>query len=602
MITSHSILYSFLFLLTFLFIQCAPQYNKISETLPPDQGKRVVGTNGMVVSAHPLASEVGLTVLQAGGNAVDAAVATAFALGVVEPMMGGLGGSGSMLIWNQQNGRAEYLDFYARSPMHPDTSVLNYTYDDMSPLGAAVPGTVAGLMEAHERFGKLSREDLLQPAITIAENGFPVHGLLSRVIEAESEKLSLYHRPAEIFLPEGEPLRAGEILRQPELAETLRKIQQQGRDGFYKGEVASEMIGVLHELGNPMTEEDLILFEPKWKRPVCGVYRDHVVLSAPPPQSGFQIIQTLHLLDGYDLGSMGLPTRSYEPMHLLATSLRISTADRNRFLGDPDHYPIPVSGIVSMEYVEKRLPELETEIIPEIQNHGNPSQSIDVRNVHNKCVIYDPYQNPDTNTGLSLSAYSLRDIGYDDSTYRDETQTTHISVIDSEGNAVALTFTVGVYFGSGVWVAGSFLNSSQHIFSGDPESPNALGPGRIPRSTTTPTIILSDGNVRLIAGAAGGNRIPTSVIQNIVYVIAYGMDPIDAIRMPRLFPFASSPVLDLEHGFSGDIYQSARAHGYQPVSRDPFSLYFGGVHLIEQRGGYYIGVADPRRDGEARGY
>lgn len=601
MISSHSISHLFLFLVTFFLIHCAPHHTKISDTFPPDQGKRVVGTNGMVVSAHPLASEVGLKVLKAGGNAVDAAVATAFALGVVEPMMGGLGGSGSMLIWNQQNARADYLDFYARSPMHPDTNVLNYTYDDMSPLGVAVPGTVAGLMEAHERFGKLSREDILQPAITIAEDGFPVHGLFSRIIEAESEKLSLYSRPAEIFLPGGNPLGPGEILRQPELAETLRKIKQHGRDVFYKGEVASEMISILQELGNPMTEEDLMLFEPKWKRPVCGVYRDHVVLSAPPPQSGFQIVQTLNLLDGYDLRSMGLPTRSYEPMHLLATSLRISTADRNKFLGDPDYYPIPVSGIVSIEYAEKRLPELETEIIPEILDSGDP-QSIDVQSIHKKCLLYDPYQNPNTNANFSMSAYSLRDIGYDDSTYRDETQTTHISVIDSEGNAVALTFTVGVYFGSGVWAAGSFLNSSQHIFSGDPESPNALGPGRIPRSTTTPTIILSDGKVRLIAGAAGGNRIPTSVIQNIIYIIAYGMDPIDAIRMPRLFPFASSSVLDLEHGFSGDVFQRARSYGYQPVSRDPFSLYFGGVHLIEQRGGNYIGVADPRRDGEARGY
>jgi gamma-glutamyltranspeptidase / glutathione hydrolase len=601
MITSHSIVHVLLFLLMFLFIHCAPHSTKISDTLPPDQGKRIVGSNGMVVSAHPLASEVGLKVLQAGGNAVDAAVATAFALGVIEPMMGGLGGSGSMLIWNQQNARAEYLDFYARSPMNPDTSVLNYTYNDMSPLGAAVPGTVAGLMEAHERFGKLSREDIVQPAITIAEDGFPVHGLLSRIIEAESEKLNLYRRPAEIFFPGGNPLGPGDILRQPELAKTLRKIKQQGQDGFYKGEVASEMISVLQELGNPMTEEDLMIFEPKWKRPVCGVYRDHIVLSAPPPQSGFQIVQTLHLLDRYDLKSMGLPTRSYEPMHILATSMRITTADRNRFLGDPDYYPVPVSGIVSREYAESRLPELQTEIIPNIQNPGEP-QSIDIQSFQNKCLPYDPYQNPNDDANLSMSAYSFTNIEYGDSNFRDETQTTHISVIDSEGNAVALTFTVGVYFGSGVWAAGSFLNSSQHIFSGDPGSPNALGPGRIPRSTTTPTIILSDGKVRIIAGAAGGDRIPTSVIQNIIYIIAYGMDPIDAIRMPRLFPFATSPVLHLEHGFSGDIQKRARSSGYQPVSRDPFSLYFGGVHLIEQRDGYYIGVADPRRDGEARGY
>ena len=590
----------FILLLTLLFIHCGPALIDISDTLPPDSGKRAVGENGMVVSAHPLASEIGLEVLQDGGNAIDAAVATTFAVGVVEPMMGGLGGSGSMLIWLQNESHTTYLDFYARSPMNPDTNVHHYTYADMSPLGVAVPGTVAGLLEAHERYGKLSRERVIRPAVELAENGFPVHALLSRIIARDSTKLNLYDRPGEIFWPDGKPLQAGDILIQPELAETLRRIATDGRDGFYKGDVAEDIISVLSDLGNPMTGEDLELFEPKWKRPVCGVYRNNIVLSAPPPQSGFQIVQTLNLLEPHDLSAMGLPTRSFTPLNLIASSIRVSTADRIRYLGDPDFYPIPVGKIVSKEYALHRQGDIVQDFAPEAV-HSGIDVFDDEATVPDKCREFDPYQQ---HTDAKLfHTNNDEQFGYNEvSGEADNTQTTHLSVIDADGNAVALTFTVGVYFGSGVWAAGSFLNSSQHIFSDDPESPNALGPGRTPRSTTTPTIVLSEGSVRLIAGAAGANRIPTSVIQNILYIIDYGMDPIDAIRMPRLFSFASSPLLQLEHGFAWPVYNNARIHGYETQAREPFELYFGGVHLIGRKNGVYIGVADPRRDGEARSY
>jgi len=593
----HRIILPFI-LIALLFIHCGPAIVELSETNPPDYGKRAIGANGMVVSAHPLASEIGLEVLQNGGNAVDAAIAVAYALSVVEPMMGGLGGSGSMLIWRQNESQAEYLDFYARSPMNPDTNVLHYTYDDMSPLGAAIPGTVAGLSEAHDRYGKLPYERLINPSIELAENGFPVHGLLARIVQRDSTKLNLYKRPAELFWPDGRPIQAGEILKQPELAATLRLITEFGSDGFHSGRVAEEIIDVLNKLGNPMTLEDLEQFTPKWKRPVCGVYRDHVVLSAPPPQSGFQIVQTLNLLESFDISAMEPPIRSYQSLHLLASALRLSTSDRMQFLGDPDFHPVPVAQIVSGEYTKKRIQEFDPNTVVQTQTPGNP-ESIDHPTIPEKCRKFDPYQTVMSN--IFHPAEKSKEGNYL-IVEENESQTTHISVIDNDGNAVSLTFTVGVYFGSGVWAAGIFLNSSQHIFSGDPESPNVLGPGRTPRSTTTPTIILSGDKVRLVAGAAGGNRIPTSVIQNIIYILDYSMDPIDAIRMPRFYPFVSSPELHLEHGFTGAVFHSSRVNGYEPESRDPFELYFGGVHLIEQKNNTYIGVADPRRDGEARGY
>jgi gamma-glutamyltranspeptidase / glutathione hydrolase len=577
---------------------CTPRVaEQLRLTAPPEIGKRSVGENAMVVTAHPLSTEIGMEILRQGGNAVDAMVAAAFALSVVEPMMGGLGGGGGMLIYLNGEKRIEYVDFYQRSPAHPDYAVLEKTYDDLSPLAVAVPGTVPGLLEAHKRFGRMTRAQVIEPAIRIAEEGFPVHGLLARVIEEEHEKLTLYTRPSELFFPDGKPLQVGELLRQPELAYTLRQILLHGRDGFHGGEIAREIVSVLEELGNPIGIEDMQDFKPRWKRPMCGTYRGRIVFAPPPSKSGMQILQALNLIEQHDLGSLGLPTRSAASGHLIASALRMTSADREHYLGDPLYAAVPAARIASKEYAQIRVPELADDIVPQNQNPGDPFAVMDMVTPP-PCQPFDPYVDHETSR---VGSYSGGDKSVAE--FSEHETTTHLSVIDTDGNAVSLTFTIGMYFGSGVWAAGTFLNSSQHILSADPESPNALGAGRTPRSTTIPTIVLdANGDVELVIGAAGGPRIPSAVFLNLLYVIDYGMDPMEAIRMPRLHPSVTQPEIDLEHGFSADVIHELRKLGYNAYSRNPYELYFGGVHMIGRRAGVWIGAADPRREGEARGW
>lgn len=574
---------------------CGP--GRVPQPTPaPDIGKRAVGTEGMVTSAHPQASEAGLELLRAGGNAIDAAVAAAFAVGVVEPMMAGIGGSGGMLIWEAEKGEADYLDFYAIAPegvspefdrsVHPARIV-------------AVPGAVAGLLEAHSKYGRLPREAVLAPAIRLAEEGFPVGSLLARTIAGDSVKLSRDPDAARIFWPDGRPLQPGERLVQPELGATLRQIAEEGRDGFYRGPVAEEIIEVLSAGGNPMTLTDLEGFEPSWRRPLCAPYRGWTVLTAPPPQSGMQVAQALRLLEDYDLPALGLPTESVPAFHSLSGALRVATADRQAYLHDPDHHPVPANGLVSAEYAEERGPLVGGEEGPPTRIRAGDPWAADQSPTAGVCESFDPY--PPAGAGVEVARHQSHLFeGGDDEV--EDGETTHLSVIDRDGNAVSLTYTQGVYFGSGLWAAGTFLNSSMNIFSSNPESPKALLPGRKPTSTTTPTIILEGAGVRLVVGSPGAARIPTAVTQAIIYILDYGLDPLEALRMPRIHPQASHSRVPYEQGFRTDLIGAVRELGYQPEVMPPASLYFGGIHLIERRGKWLIGAADPRRDGEARGF
>jgi gamma-glutamyltranspeptidase / glutathione hydrolase len=558
-------------------------------TPAPDLGKRAVAERGMVASAHPLASDAGLQMLQAGGNATDAAVAAAFAVGVVEPMMAGIGGSGGVMVWDQRRGRAEYLDFYAVAPagVTPELDRRGHPARIV-----AVPGAVAGLLEAHERFGRLSREQVLAPAIRLAEEGFPVGALLARTIADDSVKLTRYPDAQRIFWPGHRPLQPGERLVQPELAVTLRRIAGQGRDGFHGGPVAEEIVRVLNQGGNPITLADLQQFTPRWRRPVCAPYRRWTVLSAPPPQSGMQVVQALRLLEPHDLAALGLPTQSADALHLLAGALRVATADRSAFLADPDHTGVPASGIVSDRYARQRGGEVALSRAPARIEPG-PAWEADGSPPPAECARLEPY-GP---SPLPAVAAGPPPAGGETASG----ETTHLSVVDAEGNAVSLTYTQGVYFGSGVWAAGTFLNSSMNIFSADPASRNALLPGRAPPSTTTPSIILQDGRVRMVVGSPGAARIPPAVTQAIVYMLDYGLDPLEALRMPRIHVSAANPRMQFEQGVSPDVLVALRRLGYEPEVMPPTSLFFGGVHVIDRRGRWWVGAADPRRDGEVRG-
>jgi hypothetical protein len=352
--------------------------------------KRVVGSNAVATSAHPLASEAGIEILRRGGNAVDAAVAIGFALNVVEPMMSGVGGGGGMLIWLQQEGRAEYVDFYsaARSTSYqrplPDTGRASLR-------SVGVPGAAAGFVEAHERYGRLPLGDVIAPAIRLAEDGFPVYLVLHDAILANRAKLARFPEAARRFLPGGEPLPIGETLRQPELGRTLRRIAERGRAGFYDGPTAQSLVDVLNAGGNPTSLDDLAAYRPQWeKRPLCTTYRGRVVLSAPPPQTGMRVLHALNLLERHDLRALGLPTRSAEALHLLASALRVAHIDHTVHNDDPNWSVVPAAGVTAKSFARSRADLVDASPVPERLAPGHAADH-DGQPPAAACVPHEPY-------------------------------------------------------------------------------------------------------------------------------------------------------------------------------------------------------------------
>ncbi len=581
---------SIIVIATAVIAACAPA--RVAPTLAPDVGKRLVAEHGMVASANPYASEAGLEMLRQGGNAVDAAVAAAFAVGVVEPMMSGLGAGGGMLIWLQDSSRAEYVDFYATAGADPDTALDHYRGSRVTARGAAIPGAVAGLLDAQARYGKLPRSAVLAPAIRLAADGFPVHSLLARVIAQDSAKLAASAGASPIFLPGGHPVAPGTTLVQSELAGTLRLVAEQGPGGFYKGKVANEIVQALYEGGNPITGADLAAFEPRWRRPVCTVYRGRTVLSAPPPQSGMQVLEALNLLAPYDLAKLGLPSRSPEAFRVLTAALRVSTTDRNAYIGDPTFAPVPAAGLVSPSYAGERKALMALEPVPDTMVAGNPWAADSVPPTAG-CASFEPFGPSKIPPRVAERPGDGDDHGY--------SETTHLSAVDANGNAVALTYTNGLFFGSGTWVAGTFLNSAMFNFSRNDSSANARGPHHVPSSTISPTIVLRDGRAEMVVGSPGSAAIPPAVVESIIYTLDYGLDPMAALRMPRVIPTWTTS-LQLEGGFSPEVVAAAHRLGYDIHLTAPIELAFGGVHLIARVGNEWIGAADPRRDGEVRGY
>jgi len=585
-----------LLVLTLLVTACAGHLPEPYGTIVPDRGKRVEAANGVVSSAHPQASEAGLEMLRKGGNAVDAAIATAFAVSVVEPQMSGLGGGGSMVIWLEDEGRTEYLDFY---PAQLAESFRGLRRDDPGPKDlrrTGIPGQVAGLLAALEAYGTLTPAEVLAPAIQIAEEGFPVNQILAQMIARDSAKLSRDPGARRLLLPGGRPLSAGEVLKQPELAASLREIARLGRAGFYEGRIARAVVEKLNAGGHPARLADLAAYEPEWKRPLCAEYRGRLILSAPPPQTGVQVIASLALLEPYDLRSYGLPTESSRTFDLLVSAMRLGMADSPRHIDDPSWEPVPVSGLISREYAESRAELVGTGGARGVVESGDPWPYDEVAPPA-RCLPLDPYRSEPGGVA-SLGALNS-ELVYEFA----GGETTHLSVVDREGNAVALTQTISSVFGSGVEVAGFFLNNSGIDFARDTvpfePDPSTAARWRTRRSTISPTIVLDDKGVEIVIGAPGSGRIPTEILQNLVYLIDFGLDPLAALELPRIYPMPSSPTVQLEHGFDAELLRKVRAMGYRPTAE---SFGYARLYLIARRGGKWIGVADPRHDGAPRGH
>jgi gamma-glutamyltranspeptidase/glutathione hydrolase len=586
-------------------------------TSPAEAGRRVEGANGVVASANALASEAGVAILQAGGNAVDAAVATAFALGVVEPQMSGLGGSGVANVWFQRERRSVYLDFYAAQPVdawrgHTEPAAARPSPGasaDQEPPGApgrkpgdlrvvGIPGEVAGLVTLHGKYGKLPLATVMAPAIRLAEEGFPVGQILAGFIAGADAKMKPFPEAHDLMFPGGKALQPGQILRNPALAASLRRVATDGRKGFYEGPIAEALIAALNAGGHPARLEDLRAFEPQWRRPVCTDYRGYTVLSAPPPESGMQVLHALEMLEPLDLKGMGLPTHSAAAFDALVSAMRAGQSV-SRANGDPAWVPVPARGITSEAFAATRR------ALVGAPTAAATTETADARPFDNAtppgvCGLYDPYPPAPAVPSSPVASGAFQGIdAYGERTGEDEGETTHLSVVDRDGNAVALTQTNSSVFGSGGFAAGFFLNDSGFRFSTENIDAPSKSRWRIRQTTISPTIVLKGTAVDLVIGAPGGGRIPTEVLQVMVYILDYGLDPLDAVRMPRIFPSAANTRVQLAHGFPPQILKDVRERGYEPLAE---SSGYARLYLIKRLGQTWVGVSDPLHDGQPRAY
>ncbi len=573
-----------------------------SAAIDPMFGKRAESNRGMVSASHPDAAAAGAEALGLGGNAVDAAVATGFALSVVDVSQTGLGGGGALTFYDAKARRAEHLLFYPRSGADEAWTKADTSRGRRLGRAAGVPGMVAGLLEAHQRWGKLTRAQVMMPAIRLARDGFVVSPLLARTIASSSAKLGSDSLAALRFMPDGKPLRPGDRLVQPELAATLQAIANEGKTGFYTGTVARELATKTQSLGGLITERDLGEYPVTAMRPLCGSWRGYTVLSAPPPMGGATVLEMLQVADLAGVANAGGFTEQPAAVAKLADVMRLGSADGSRWRGDPFGQSVPARGVASAGYARQRA-ALIAGAFTDSTSAGDP-WPFDSSAAPGACEELEPYA-PSVRTagdiegggqqerpfGTTVQTLSEPDRITDNTSF-----TSHMAIVDGDGNAVSATTTVGVLFGSGVYTSGFFLNSAANNFDNRTRATR-----RYANSTMSPTIVLDRGKVRLVVGAAGSQYIQPSIVQVTLRMLAFGEDPSLAISSPRIHASANSLEVEVEPGFAPAVYQALVARGYRPLSRVA-DIAFGGVHAVLVRpDGRRIGVADPRRDGAAAG-
>jgi gamma-glutamyltranspeptidase/glutathione hydrolase len=530
--------------------------------------------HGMVVAEEPLAADVGVAVLRSGGNAVDAAIAVGFALAVTHPFAGNIGGGGFMLI-RFADGRSTFIDFRERAPgkaardMYLDASgnPTKESYEGWRSSG--VPGTVRGLELAHAKYGSRKWADLLAPAIDLAQHGFPVSYAAAESFRAEGKSLAASPESKRIFLNNGAYFKPGEILRQPELSRTLARIARNGAPEFYQGETARIFAEEMARHGGLITEADLRDYKALERKPLEGEYRGYHILSAPPPSSGgIGLLQMLGMLEGsgYERSGAG----SAASIHYVAEVMRRFFADRSQYLGDPDATPVPVASLLDPAYIRQRRATID------------PARA--------------------TPSAMVLPGLERRE----------SAETTHYNVVDAQGNAVAVTYTINLSYGNGITVPrlGFLLNNEMDDFSAKPGVPNAFGllqgkanaiaPGKRPLSAMTPTMITRDGNFFMALGAPGGPRIITAVLQVILNVIDFGMNVQDAVDAPRFHHQWQPDTLRLERAISPDTAALLRDRGHT-LDYSP-GVVLARVEAILKNGAWLEGASDPRAAGKAAGY
>jgi gamma-glutamyltranspeptidase/glutathione hydrolase len=539
-----------------------------------DARQPVYARRAMVVAQEPIAADVGLGILKSGGNAIDAAVAVGFALGVTHPFAGNIGGGGFMLI-RLADGRATFIDFREKAPaaasrnMYLDASGA-VTRDSIEGWRAAgVPGTVRGFELAHQKYGRKPWAELVRPAVELARKGFPVSYELAQSLRHSAKLLEKFPESKRIFLKDGALYDMGDLLIQPELARTLERIEQRGAAGFYRGETARRLALEMAQHGGLITAEDLKNYNAVERRPLEGDYRGRHIITAPPPSSGgVGLLEMLGMLEGsgYEKGGAG----SAATLHYLAEAMRRYYADRSEYLADPDFHRNPIRRLLDPEYIRKRR------------------QSID--------------------PGRATASDGIGPGG----PFAESTETTHYNVVDEEGNAAAVTYTLNNGYGSGVTAPGLgfLLNDEMDDFAAKPGTPNLFGlvqgeanaiqPGKRPLSSMTPTIVLRDGKLYLLLGAPGGSRIITAVLQVLLNVIDSGMNIQEAIDAPRVHHQWKPDRLEIEKGVSPDTIALLKARGHHIDEARPVVI--ARVEAILIDGGWLQGGHDGRGAGKAAGY
>ncbi|MEG4217278.1 gamma-glutamyltransferase [Microcoleus sp. Pol14C6] len=537
---------------------------------------------GMAVSAHPLASAAGLALLQQGGNAVDAAAATALAISVVEPFSAGIGGGGFLLLRRAETGTVQALDFRERAPKRAARDMYLDKQGKVRPrasrdghLAAGIPGTVAGLYTVHREYGKLPWAQVVAPAIALAEKGFPVSSRFTTATERRQDVLKKNRAAREVFTRGGILYQPGELLVQRDLARTLRQIAENPQS-FYTGDIARAIAADMAKNGGLITLEDLKNYTPIWRNPVCGNFRTYEICAMSPPSSGgVHLLQILNILGDTDLKRLG--RQSPDTLHLLAESMRIAYADRAQYLGDPDFVSVPVKALTSSNYGKLRRSQIQ-------MSKARPSSEV-----------------------KAVDAETLNRLLWE------SPETTHLTVVDKERNVVSLTFTVNGGFGAGAVAAGTgiLLNNEMDDFAAAPGVPNlssglvggeanSIAPRKTPLSSMTPVIVTENGKFRLAAGAPGGSTIITTVLQIVLNVLVYDMNVGDAVSAPRVHHQWQPDRLMVERGgFETATLSELRRRGHQIVERDDWG---NANAIVLTADGWLEGAADRRGEGEARGF
>lgn len=546
--------------------------NSFSESQDPVRGK-----NGMVVSASELASKVGVEILKKGGNAVDAAVAVGFALAVTHPSAGNIGGGGFMVI-HLNNGTNTTIDYREKAPASANEFIFQDSLGNFLPdksqsgvTSSGVPGSVAGLIYALEKYGSLSLAEVLQPAIDLARNGFELQYRLAKSLAYELEYFNQYESSKKVFTKDGIPFNEGELLIQKDLANTLELIKQRGAAGFYSGKTAELIVNQIKQLGGFITLDDLSNYKPVERIPITTDYRGYKVITMGPPSGGgVTLLQMLNILENYSFTKEEWGSSNY--IHKLVETMKYSFADRSKHIGDPDFYNVPIEWLLSKKYAK--------EIFNKITDVAVPSSEI--------------------LPGVANS-------------YLESEETTHYSVVDKFGNSVSTTTTINSSYGSKIVVegAGFLLNNEMDDFSSKPGEPNQFGligseankiePNKRMQSSMSPTIILKDDKTFMLIGSPGGSTISTIVLQVILNVLDFNMDIQKAIDMPHIHHQWLPDVINYErYGLSLDVIQSLKNKGQV----------LGGIRslgrcegiVVDSENKIIFGATDPRGYGAAVGY